>query len=127
MKSIQTDNWLRSVLINYGMKKSVENKSGLSGDSHCRLLLTKFCLASIISSTIKKIKTFKQVANQFLFCKPNYRYNYRLITIIIDDYSNRCYKISPENPFTPIYLLNEFFHNALKINTNYENSGSETV
>lgn len=127
MKSIQTDNWLRSVMINYGMKKSVENISDLSSNSHCRFLLAKFCLASIIFSSIKRINTFKQFASQLLFCKQNYRYKYRLITITIDCYSNRCYEISPENSFTPNYLLNEFFHNALKINTNYENSDSETV
>jgi hypothetical protein len=130
MKRIQTDNWLRSVLINYGKKKSGRNLSGMSTDSHCSFLssfLTTPALAAIIFSLIKKNNTFKRFANQFLFCKHDYRYDYRLSIIAIGCYSKHCYEINPENSFTPYYVFNVFFHNALKFNTNYENSSSKTV
>lgn len=130
MKKIQTDNWLRSVLVNYGKKKSGDNLSGLSTNSHCRFLLSfvpKPALAAIIFSSIKRINAFKRVANQVLFCKHDYRYNYRFSTITIGSRSRHCYEISPEISFAPVYVFNVFFHNALKINTNYENSSSKTV
>jgi hypothetical protein len=130
MKRIQTDNWLRSVLINYGEKKSGRNLSGISTDNRCNFLLrclTAPIFTAIIFSSIKRINSFKRFANQFQFCKHDYRYNYRLSTITIGCYSKHCYEINPEDSVSPYDVFNVFFHNALKINTNYENSSSKTV
>jgi hypothetical protein len=130
MERIQTENWLRSVLINRGWKKSGSNLSVLSTGSHRGFLLsftTKPAFASIISSSVKRINTFKGVANQILFSEQDFRDNHRLTTIIIGCQSADFCVISPESFFAPINISNVFFHHALKINTNYENSSSETV
>lgn len=127
MKRIQTDTCLKSVLIKNGKKMPGVILSDLLTKNRYSLPITfvaKSALPSIISTSCIKINALIQ--GTILF-KRDYRYYNRFSEITTGWLSQHGYVLSPENSFAPIYVINVFFNNVLKINTNYENSGSETV
>ncbi len=114
---IQTDNQLRSVPVNYKGKKPGCGLSGLSTrlfSSFLSSFETIPAFSVFISTSIKIIHAYEQLAKHLLFYNQDNQYNPGFSTITISSYTKNCYEISPVNSLASMNVFNVFFKNALK-------------